>query len=128
LPTIILSCGRGLVTLLVPRNGMEVVGEATNGLEAVALAQTLQPDVILMDLIMPELEGTEAIQHIKRQNPGRAHPRADQLWRKGESRGGDPGWCAGLSAQGFLARRPLRRYPQRVSRQPVHPTGVGPAN
>ena len=60
---------QGLVTLLVPRNGMEVVGEATNGLEAVALAQTLQPDVILMDLIMPELEGTEAIQHIKRQNP-----------------------------------------------------------
>jgi DNA-binding NarL/FixJ family response regulator len=60
---------QGLAALLAPRNGMEVVGEAANGREAVELAQTLQPDVILMDLIMPEMDGTAAIARIKAQNP-----------------------------------------------------------
>lgn len=60
---------QGLATLLVPRNGMQVVGEAANGREAVDLAQALQPDVILMDLIMPEMDGAEAIARIKTQNP-----------------------------------------------------------
>jgi DNA-binding NarL/FixJ family response regulator len=60
---------QGLAALLVPRNGMQVVGEATNGREAVELALTLQPDVILMDMIMPELDGAAAIVRIKAQNP-----------------------------------------------------------
>jgi two-component system, NarL family, response regulator LiaR len=60
---------QGLATLLVPRNGMEVVGAAATGAEAVALAQELQPDVILMDLIMPQMEGTEAIGRIRQDNP-----------------------------------------------------------
>jgi NarL family two-component system response regulator LiaR len=60
---------QGLCALLVARNGMEVVGEAANGREAVELAQALQPDVILMDLAMPELDGSEAILLIKAQNP-----------------------------------------------------------
>lgn len=60
---------QGLAALLTPRNGMEVVGEATNGREAVELAQTLQPDVILMDMIMPEVDGVAAIAQIKAQNP-----------------------------------------------------------
>jgi NarL family two-component system response regulator LiaR len=60
---------QGLAALLAPRNGMEVVGEAANGREAVELARTLQPDVILMDMIMPEMNGPEAIALIKRENP-----------------------------------------------------------
>ena len=60
---------QGLATLLVPRNGMQVVGEAATGAEAVDLALTLQPDVILMDMIMPELDGAAAIMRIKAQNP-----------------------------------------------------------
>ena len=52
---------QGLAALLSPRNGMEVVGEAATGREAVDLARTLQPDVILMDMIMPEMTGPEAI-------------------------------------------------------------------
>lgn len=60
---------QGLAALLAPRNGMTVVGEAANGREAVELAQALQPDVILMDLIMPEMDGTAAIARIKAQNP-----------------------------------------------------------
>ena len=60
---------QGLATLLVPRNGMQVVGEAATGAEAVDLALTLQPDVILMDMIMPELDGAATIARIKAQNP-----------------------------------------------------------
>ena len=61
---------QGLAALLVARNGMIVVGEATNGRDAVAQAHELQPDVILMDMMMPEVDGPQAIAQIKAENPG----------------------------------------------------------
>ena len=60
---------QGLAALLVPRNGMDVVGEAATGREAVDRARVLQPDVILMDMMMPEMDGPEAIVLIKQENP-----------------------------------------------------------
>lgn len=48
---------------------IEVVGEATNGQEAVTLAQSLNPDIIIMDIHMPELTGLEATREIKKKNP-----------------------------------------------------------
>jgi DNA-binding NarL/FixJ family response regulator len=60
---------RGLAALLVPRVGVEVVGEAASGREAVEMAARLQPDVILMDLVMPDKGGAEAIAEIRRFNP-----------------------------------------------------------
>jgi NarL family two-component system response regulator LiaR len=60
---------RGLCSLLIPRNGMKVIGEAADGVEAVELAHSLQPDVILMDMLMPRLNGPEAIVEIKKENP-----------------------------------------------------------
>jgi NarL family two-component system response regulator LiaR len=59
----------GLRTLIATEPGLELVGEATNGVEAVAMAKTSQPDVILMDLVMPVKNGNEAIGEIKRDNP-----------------------------------------------------------
>lgn len=61
---------RGLRSLLTERPGWEICGEATNGLEAVAMAEKLRPDVVVMDLAMPELNGIEAIRRIRRSVPG----------------------------------------------------------
>jgi DNA-binding NarL/FixJ family response regulator len=60
---------QGLTDLFIPRNGMEVVGEAQNGLEAVEMAQELQPDVIVLDLVMPQLNGADAARQIITENP-----------------------------------------------------------
>ncbi|MFM2178578.1 MAG: hypothetical protein RL015_2676 [Verrucomicrobiota bacterium] len=51
---------KGLRTLLQAEADLTVVGEAENGREAVNFAHTLQPDVVIMDLTMPELNGLEA--------------------------------------------------------------------
>lgn len=60
---------RGLRTLITSQRDMELVGEAINGIEAVAKARTVQPDVILMDMVMPRQDGASAIREIKKENP-----------------------------------------------------------
>ena len=59
----------GLVALLSAEQGMEVVGAASDGIEAVRLAKELNPDVILLDLVMPRMDGVQATIEIKRNNP-----------------------------------------------------------
>jgi NarL family two-component system response regulator LiaR len=60
---------RGLRTLIATEPGMELVGEAQDGVEAVSKARALKPDVILIDMVMPRKTGLEAIDEIKRENP-----------------------------------------------------------
>jgi NarL family two-component system response regulator LiaR len=60
---------KGIRALLAEVKGMNVIGEAGDGLEAVKLADALQPDVILMDLVMPRMDGIEAIRQIMAKQP-----------------------------------------------------------
>ena len=60
---------KGLRTLVESEPGMDVVGEAADGVEAVLKARSLNPDVILMDMMMPRMDGLEAIGEIMRENP-----------------------------------------------------------
>jgi two-component system, NarL family, response regulator LiaR len=59
----------GLSTFLSVNPDMELVGEAENGEQAVVRANLLKPDVILMDLMMPIMDGVAATKAIKKQNP-----------------------------------------------------------
>jgi NarL family two-component system response regulator LiaR len=60
---------KGIRALLATEPDIEVIGEATNGKEAVTGAERVQPDVILMDLVMPEMDGIEAIRRITAHQP-----------------------------------------------------------
>jgi NarL family two-component system response regulator LiaR len=60
---------KGLCALLATEPDIEVVGEAKDGQEAISVAQRVQPEVILMDLVMPGLDGLEATRHISAHQP-----------------------------------------------------------
>lgn len=60
---------KGIRALLAEVDGMNVVGEAADGIDAIQQADALQPDVILMDLVMPNMDGIEAIHQIVTRKP-----------------------------------------------------------
>jgi len=78
---------------------IEVVGEAANGVEAVRLASRFQPDVVLLDLVMPEMDGIEATSRILEGSP---HTRVIILTSFGEEDKVFPAIRAG--AQGYLLK------------------------
>jgi two-component system, NarL family, response regulator LiaR len=60
---------RGLIAMLETEPGMQIVGEAANGAEALEQARKLVPNVVLMDLVMPVMDGIEATRKIKQEMP-----------------------------------------------------------
>jgi len=64
----VLRSGLKYITEVI--DSIEVVGEASNGIEAIQMYNELQPDVVLMDLMMPEMDGIEATRQITKEDPG----------------------------------------------------------
>jgi DNA-binding NarL/FixJ family response regulator len=61
---------RGVKTLLLSHAGWEVCGEAKTGREAVTKAESLKPDILVLDISMPDLNGVEAARRIRKSSPG----------------------------------------------------------
>lgn len=60
---------RMMIKDILEKNGFEVVGEASNGIKAVELYKKEKPDVVTMDITMPDMDGIEAVKEIKAFDP-----------------------------------------------------------
>ena len=60
---------RMMVKDILSKNGYEVVGEAENGMKALEKYQELKPDLVTMDITMPEMDGVSAVKEIKKVDP-----------------------------------------------------------
>ena len=60
---------RSILKDLLLRNGYDVVGEAENGKEAIVMYERLKPDLVTLDIMMPEMSGIQALKEIKEQYP-----------------------------------------------------------
>ena len=98
----------GLKLLVNSEPDMEVVGEADNGRAAIALARELKPDVVVMDVSMPELNGLEATEKLLRLHPEikvlTLTRHADDSYLQQLLRAGASGYVLKLSAAGELVR------------------------
>ncbi len=109
----------GLTSLLSREKDMIVVGEAANGEQAVALARELKPDVVVMDLMMPELPGAEATRQITAKPDGNVHtehePRPQVLIFTSYGTSADLARAVLNGASGVLLKNaPTRDLPQAI--------------
>lgn len=65
-----LSFMRDAIRQILEKSNMDVLGEAENGIEAVKMYMELEPDIVLMDITMPVMDGLESLERIKQYDPG----------------------------------------------------------
>lgn len=107
---------KALVLLTGSFAGMTVVGEAGTGREAVELARALTPDVVLMDLVMPVMDGIAATREIKKDRPA---PKVIALTALEKGKGIAEGLAAGLD--GYV----LKKAPPEELRAAIETTAAG---
>jgi DNA-binding NarL/FixJ family response regulator len=88
-----------LEAILAGEERIDVVGRARDGKEAVGLARSLEPDVILMDIAMPVMDGVEATKRIRRDRP-----RACVLMLTGSNSRADVDRCRRAGAAGYVTK------------------------
>jgi DNA-binding NarL/FixJ family response regulator len=91
--------GEALVAILATDDRLEVVGHAGDGSEAVQLALAVEPDVILMDISMPVMDGFQATKQIRKQRP-----HASVLMLTGSNSRVDVGRARGAGAAGYVTK------------------------
>lgn len=95
---------RSLASFLTRQDGVEVIGEAASGGEAIAQTERLQPDLVLMDLEMPDCGGIEAMREIKQRAPQTRviilSPHGSEIYRRMAWRN---------SADGFIDKSSIKR-------------------
>ena len=89
----------GLRAFLELQDGIEVAGEAVDGQDAIESAKRLLPDVILMDLVMPRLDGVAAMRSLRESVPERARDRPYELPRRRQAAPGTSRRRRGVPAQ-----------------------------
>ena len=90
----------GLKALLTRQNDFEIVGEAADGLEGVKLVEQVKPDLVLLDLDMPTMNGHEALEQILEADPNMA-----VLMLTVSEDGDDLAECMRLGARGYLLKK-----------------------
>jgi DNA-binding NarL/FixJ family response regulator len=91
--------GQALEAILATDDRLEVVGHAGDGAEAVQLALLVEPDVILMDIAMPVMDGFQATKHIRKQRP-----HASVLMLTGSNSRTDVDSARGAGAAGYVTK------------------------
>ena len=107
----------GLKAVLGGAKDIEVIGEAKNGREAVTMAERFNPDVVVMDLSMPELDGTAATKEIVQKGLARRGARSDHARRGGLSRSAHGGGRGGIPGEERRRPRARRRGARRRARR-----------
>ena len=113
---------QGLRTYLELQPDIVIAGEAGGGFEAAAQAERLRPDVVLLDMVMPEGDGIEALRRIRSAGGGPAGRDAHELPRRRPRARSHARGRGRLPAQGRPAVRAARRDPRAHSGgSPLHP-------
>ena len=95
----------GVANIINQEPDLQVVAEAGNGVEAIAAYERHRPDVTLLDLRMPVMEGVEVVRRIRERDPRGAGDRADHLRHRRRDLARAQGGREGLRAEGHLRRR-----------------------